>query len=43
MKTSDLLNSIFIIAVFIGLYIANILAIGKKILRRTGLFIDVVH
>ena len=30
MKTSDLLNTIFIIVVFICLYIANILAIGKK-------------
>jgi hypothetical protein len=34
MKTSDLLNSIFIIAVFIGLYIANILAIGKKNIEK---------
>jgi hypothetical protein len=30
MKTADLLNSIFIIIVFIALYVANILAIGKK-------------
>lgn len=34
MKTGDLLNSIFIIAVFIGLYIANILAIGKKNIEK---------
>ena len=34
MKTSDLLNSIFIIAVFIGLYIANILAIGKRNIEK---------
>jgi hypothetical protein len=34
MKTSDLLNSIFIIVVFIGLYIANILAIGKKNIEK---------
>jgi hypothetical protein len=34
MKTSDLLNSIFIITVFIGLYIANILAIGKKNIEK---------
>lgn len=34
MKTSDLLNSIFIIAVFIGLYISNILAIGKKNIEK---------
>jgi len=34
MKTSDLLHSIFIIAVFIGLYIANILAIGKKNIEK---------
>ena len=34
MKTSDLLNSIFIIAVFIGLYVANILAIGKKNIEK---------
>lgn len=30
MKLSDLLSSIFIVAVFIGLYVANVLAIGKK-------------
>jgi hypothetical protein len=30
MKLSDLLLSIFIVAVFIGLYVANVLAIGKK-------------
>ena len=30
MRTVDLLNSIFIIIVFIVLYVANILAIGKK-------------
>lgn len=30
MKTSDLILSLFIIAVFIGLYVTNILAIGKK-------------
>jgi hypothetical protein len=30
MKLSDLLLSIFIVSVFIGLYVANILAIGKK-------------
>ena len=30
MKLSDLLLSIFIVIVFIGLYVANILAIGKK-------------
>lgn len=30
MKTSDLLYSIFIIIVFILLYVANILAVGKK-------------
>ena len=34
MKTSDLLNAIFIIVVFIGLYIANILAIGKKNIEK---------
>jgi len=34
MKTSDLLNSIFIIVVFIGLYISNILAIGKKNIEK---------
>jgi uncharacterized membrane protein (Fun14 family) len=34
MKTSDLLNSIFIIAVFIGLYVASILAIGKKNIEK---------
>lgn len=30
MKLSDLLLSIFIVSVFVGLYIANVLAIGKK-------------
>jgi hypothetical protein len=34
MRTSDLLNSIFIIVVFICLYIANILAIGKKNIEK---------
>jgi hypothetical protein len=34
MKTSDLLNTIFIIVVFICLYIANILAIGKKNIEK---------
>ena len=30
MKLSDLLLSIFIVSVFVGLYVANVLAIGKK-------------
>ena len=34
MKTGDLLNSIFIIVVFIGLYVANILAIGKNNIEK---------
>ena len=34
MKTSDLLNTIFIIVVFICLYIASILAIGKNNIEK---------
>lgn len=42
MKLSDLLLSIFIVSVFVGLYVANVLAIGKKMFKIIGHYIVAV-